>query len=77
MVLRSIPAFGSVRDSKERRWISIRWGTSTGVESREKDLRMTGAAGTLANWATPQVVEEQEPVRMGKPGENGERRATV
>src|SRR5215208_1594028 len=59
IVSRSIPFFGSVSDSKERRWISIRWGTSTGVSRRENDRRVTGAAGTLANWATPQVVEEQ------------------
>src|SRR5215213_411397 len=59
IVSRSIPSFGSVRDAKERRWMSIRWGTSLGVSRRAKDLRVTGAAGTLANWATPQVVEKQ------------------
>ena len=44
MVSRKSPAFGSVSCSKERRWISIRWGTSIGVSRREKDLRVTGAA---------------------------------
>src|SRR4051795_3542436 len=44
IVSRSPPFFGSVSSSKERRWISIRWGTSRGFCSREKLLRVTGAA---------------------------------
>src|SRR5882757_2505566 len=44
IVSRSPPALGSVSSSKERRWISIRWGTSRGFCSREKLLRVTGAA---------------------------------
>src|SRR3954451_444811 len=38
------PLFGSVSSSKERRWISIRCGTSRGFSRREKLLRVTGAA---------------------------------
>src|SRR6187551_3850734 len=38
------PAFGSVSSSNERRWMSIRWGTSSGFSRREKLLRVTGAA---------------------------------
>src|SRR6478752_8331039 len=38
------PLFGSVSSSKERRWISIRCGTSRGLSRREKLLRVTGAA---------------------------------
>src|ERR1043166_3571036 len=44
IVSRSPPAFGSVSSSKERRWISIRCGTSSGFSRREKLLRVTGAA---------------------------------
>src|SRR3954447_21756773 len=44
IVSRSPPFVGSVSSSKERRWISIRWGTSRGFCSREKLLRVTGAA---------------------------------
>src|SRR6266487_4405853 len=44
IVSRSPPFFGSVSSAKERRWISIRWGTSRGFCSREKLLRVTGAA---------------------------------
>src|SRR5690348_6948885 len=40
----SPPLFGSVSSSKERRWISIRCGTSRGFSRREKLLRVTGAA---------------------------------
>src|SRR2546429_2957505 len=40
----SSPFFGSVSSAKERRWISIRCGTSRGFLSREKLLRVTGAA---------------------------------
>src|SRR5689334_1377806 len=38
------PFLGSVSASKERRWMSIRWGTSRGLSRREKLLRVTGAA---------------------------------
>src|SRR6476646_4526769 len=38
------PLFGSVSASNERRWMSIRWGTSRGLSRREKLLRVTGAA---------------------------------
>src|SRR6187401_2316759 len=38
------PFFGSVSSSKERRWMSIRWGTSRGFFRSEKLLRVTGAA---------------------------------
>src|SRR6476469_128888 len=44
MVSRSPPLFGSVSSAKERRWMSIRWGTSRGFSRREKLLRVTGAA---------------------------------
>src|SRR5215203_3567811 len=44
IVSRRPPFFGSVSSSKERRWISIRWGTSRGLSRREKLLRVTGAA---------------------------------
>src|SRR5215467_6437596 len=40
----SPPLFGSVSSSKERRWMSIRCGTSRGFSRREKLLRVTGAA---------------------------------
>src|SRR3954447_13074020 len=43
MVSLSPPFFGSVSSSKERRWISIRWGTSRGFLRSEKLLRVTGA----------------------------------
>src|SRR5215218_7530230 len=44
MVSRSPPVFVSVSSAKERRWISIRCGTSSGFSRREKLLRVTGAA---------------------------------
>src|SRR5690349_21714315 len=44
IVSRRPPAFGSVSSSKERRWMSIRCGTSRGLSRREKLLRVTGAA---------------------------------
>src|SRR5215203_3026783 len=44
IVSRRPPDFGSVSSSKERRWISIRCGTSRGLSRREKLLRVTGAA---------------------------------
>src|SRR3954453_4227975 len=44
IVSRSPPLFGSVSSAKERRWMSIRWGTSRGLFRREKLLRVTGAA---------------------------------
>src|SRR5919107_4792649 len=44
IVSRSPPAFESVSSSKERRWMSIRCGTSSGLSRREKLLRVTGAA---------------------------------
>src|SRR6478672_1475183 len=44
IVSRSPPLFGSVSSSKERRWMSIRCGTSRGLSRREKLLRVTGAA---------------------------------
>src|SRR3954453_5005245 len=44
IVSRSPPFFGSVISSKERRWISIRWGTSRGFCSRGHLLRVTRAA---------------------------------
>src|SRR5436309_2709080 len=44
MVSLSPPDFGSVSSSKERRWMSIRCGTSRGLFRREKLLRVTGAA---------------------------------
>src|ERR1044072_74702 len=44
IVSRSPPTLASVSSSNERRWISIRWGTSRGLVSREKLLRVTGAA---------------------------------
>src|SRR3954470_16909041 len=40
----SPPLFGSVSSAKERRWMSIRWGTSRGFFRSEKLLRVTGAA---------------------------------
>src|SRR4029079_7885134 len=60
----SRPSFESVRCSKERRWISIRCGTSSGFSSREKVLRVTGAAWDVANWATPQMVVGRESARV-------------
>src|SRR5262249_51496856 len=51
------PDLGSVSASKERRWMSIRCGTSRGFGRREKLLLVTGAAFTRANSATPQLVE--------------------
>src|ERR1700730_8358360 len=50
----SSPFFGSVNSSKERRWISISGGISRGFLSREKLLRVTGAALERAKSATPQ-----------------------
>src|SRR6188768_35722 len=44
IVSRSPPSFGSVSASNERRWMSIRCGTSSGFSRREKLLRVTGAA---------------------------------
>src|SRR6187401_754186 len=44
IVSRRPPDFGSVSSSKERRWMSIRCGTSSGFSRREKLLRVTGAA---------------------------------
>src|SRR3954463_3241665 len=44
IVSRSPPLSGSVSSAKERRWISIRCGTSSGFSRREKLLRVTGAA---------------------------------
>src|SRR4051794_9814364 len=44
IVSRRPPDFGSVSSSKERRWMSIRCGTSRGLSRREKLLRVTGAA---------------------------------
>src|SRR5215218_8545595 len=54
IVSRSSPLSGSVSAANERRWISIRCGTSRGCGRREKLLRVTGAAWDRANWATPQ-----------------------
>src|SRR4249920_4018277 len=56
IVSRSPPLFGSVSSSKERRWISIKWGTSRGFSRREKLLRVTGAAFERAKSATPRAV---------------------
>src|SRR3954451_22682442 len=61
MVSRRPPFFGSVSSSKERRWISIRWGTSSGFCSREKLLRVTGAAFERAK--TGDSSEGQRDVR--------------
>src|SRR3954452_2864632 len=61
IVSRSPPFFGSVSSSKERRWISIRWGTSRGFCSREKLLRVTGAAFERAK--TGDSSEGQRDVR--------------
>src|SRR5882757_1390723 len=44
IVSRRPPLTRSVSSSKERRWISIRFGTSSGFSRREKLLRVTGAA---------------------------------
>src|SRR6202000_3213286 len=44
IVSRRPPLTGSVSSSKERRWMSIRCGTSSGLSRREKLLRGTGAA---------------------------------
>src|SRR5918996_1441960 len=80
IVSRSSPLFGSVSAANERRWISIRCGTSRGCESCEKDLRVTGAAADLANWATPQMVEKgHEPARgiRDDKGLNGARRTNI
>src|SRR5919199_6730835 len=54
IVSRSSPAFGSVSAANERRWMSIRCGTSRGWGRREKLLRVTGAACERAKRATPQ-----------------------
>src|SRR5215208_6778587 len=64
IVSRSSPSFELVRCSNERRWISIRCGTSSGFSRREKVLRVTGAAWDLANWATPQMVVGRESARV-------------
>src|SRR6185312_3877136 len=56
IVSRSPPCSGSVSSSKERRWISMRCGTSRGFSSREKLLRVTGAALERAKSATPRTV---------------------
>src|SRR5262245_37320783 len=76
IVSRSNPCFGSVSAANERRWISIRFGTSTGWESCEKDLRVTGAAADLANWATPQMVEKGHEPARGFGGQRAQQRAT-
>src|ERR1700755_1543598 len=53
---RSPPETASVSTSKERRWISMRCGTSRGFSRREKLLRVTGAALERAKSATPRAV---------------------
>src|ERR687896_991657 len=76
IVSRSKPFFGSVSSSKERRWISIRWGTSRGFSSREKLLRVTGAA--LERAKVGDSSDGQRDVDTARNGGSGaQRRATV
>src|SRR5918999_1014087 len=56
IVSRSPPASGSTSQSNDRRWMSIRLGTSRDLFRRAKERRARGAA-TLGKTATPQGVE--------------------
>src|SRR3954471_21405135 len=56
MVSRRPPASGSNTQSNDRRWMSIRLGTSRDLFRRAKERRARGAA-TLGKTATPQGVE--------------------
>src|SRR5215216_3710307 len=76
IVARSSPFFGFVSASNERRWISIRCGSSRGCGRREKFLRVTGAAADRANWATPQVVGDAESGARDSGQQRAQRRAT-
>src|SRR3954467_14787211 len=56
IVSRRPPASGSTSHSNERRWMSMRFGTSSDLFKRAKERRDRGAA-TLGKTATPQGVE--------------------
>src|SRR3954452_9557599 len=56
IVSRSPPDSGSTSQSKDRRWMSIRLGTSRTLFRRAKERRARGAT-TLGKTATPQGVE--------------------
>src|SRR3954452_7061703 len=56
MVSRRPPPSGSTSQSNDRRWMSMRLGTSRDVFRRAKERRARGAA-TLGKTATPQGVE--------------------
>src|SRR3954471_5377639 len=58
IVSRRPPASGSTSQSKDRRWMSIRFGTSRDLFRRAKERRARGAA-TLGKTATPQGVERR------------------
>src|SRR3954466_1597081 len=58
IVSRSPPARGATSQSNDRRWMSIRLGTSRGLFRRAKERRARGAA-TLGKTATPQGVEKR------------------
>ena len=74
----NIPDLGSVSASKERRWMWMSWIFRRVWRGVKRTCRMTGAAGTLANSATPQVVVRKRTpdLRARESGLNGERRAT-
>src|SRR4051812_31966355 len=76
IVSRRSPLFGFVSSSNERRWISIRWGTSRGFSSREKLLRLTGAA--LERAKVGDSSEGQRDVGKARnAGGRAQRRATL
>src|SRR6266487_4049001 len=80
IVSRSPPFFGSVSSLKERRWISIRWGTSRGFCSREKLLRVTGAAFERAKVGDSSGGQRDgytARVKAQVDGSQGHRRATT
>src|SRR3954470_21611060 len=58
IVSRRPPPSGSTSQSNDRRWMSIRFGTSRDLFRRAKERRARGAA-TLGKTATPQGVERR------------------
>src|SRR5919204_1712140 len=58
IVSRRPPALGSVSQANDRRWISIRFGTSRTFSRRAK-LRRARGASTAATWATPQTGRDR------------------
>src|SRR3954454_18229646 len=75
IVSRSPPLTGSVSSAKERRWMSIRCGTSGGFSRREKLLRVTGAAFERAKVGDSSGGQRDE-YKARVNGSQGHRRAT-